>query len=226
MGTTRLIALVPALVVAVISQAGSNQLGACLCVSLAPLCLVVDFYVPLLLYSYPYHSSSSIHVASATLASSLSGSTQRRCRARPPEYTRCPLYSEYHVVLLVLRVPRCTHSTPRALSAVRAAWWRRRPAGRVAQHPTGGPGTGSGHTLRVACDDGCASYVAAMGVRRTLQRRVCVVRCSDGCASLAVRRRVAAAVCAAAGAALHELAQRNGRVPEQCAPKWERPERE
>jgi hypothetical protein len=59
MGTTRLIALVPALVVAVISQAGSNQLGACLRVSLAPLlCLAADFYVPPLLCSYPYHSSS------------------------------------------------------------------------------------------------------------------------------------------------------------------------
>jgi hypothetical protein len=37
MGTTRLIALVPALIVAVISQTGSNQLGTAFLVNDAPL---------------------------------------------------------------------------------------------------------------------------------------------------------------------------------------------
>jgi hypothetical protein len=54
MGTTRLIALVPALIVAVISQTGSNQLGACLLVvhSVAPfLFLVGDSRAPAILAS-------------------------------------------------------------------------------------------------------------------------------------------------------------------------------
>jgi hypothetical protein len=54
MGTTRLIALVPALIVAVISQTGSNQLGACPLVvhSVAPfLFLVGDSRAPAILAS-------------------------------------------------------------------------------------------------------------------------------------------------------------------------------